>query len=379
MMYYAAGGAVRDMLLGREMRDADYVFDAPEETFIQRNPSARKTQSACRRIYLLRGQEFTPLGENEDALHANLAERDLTVNSLLLSADGVLHTHPNALTDLRERILRPASRTAFADDPVRVFRTARFAAQFPDFYLHESCLDQMRALPESALAAVAAEQIGKECLKACAAERPGNFLRALRDGACFSPWLCEFVGADDVVAGPSAYHKGSVLEHTAEIMDLAATGASTLAPEERALAVWMALCHDIGKCATPVEILPHHYGHEETGAAMARSLGLRLRLPKRWIKAGELAARLHMKGGRYASLRPGTKVDLLMQAHSARLFRPFIHLVAADAKESELPERMDRDRELILSVPLPPEWRGKHEASGSRLRELRCLALCGKH
>ena len=397
MNYYVAGGAVRDLLLGLPLRDVDYAFAATEEEFIQRNPAARKIQTAPCPVYLLDGQEFAPL-IRQDAVR-DLSRRDFTINALLLAENGVLRMHPDALEDLRKRRIRPASPSALADDPVRAFRAARLAARLPDFSLHEETLAQMRALAaannaysadapagqappagqgRSCLDAIPAEQVGKELRRACLAARPGNFLRALGQGSCLVPWFAEFVRADALPAGPAAYHNASVFEHTIEIMDSTAEVARHHCgtEAERALSVWMALCHDLGKSATPGDILPHHYGHEERGAVMAESLGLRLRLPGIFVKAGKLAALLHMKAGRYASLRPGTRTDMLMRLHAAGLVAPFSWMAAADSSRPDLPGVWQRDLEHLLAVRLPEQWRNKGELSGIRLRELRCMALC---
>lgn len=397
MKYYVAGGAVRDLLLGRSLRDVDYVFAATEDEFIQRNPTARKIQSAPCSIYLLDGQEFTPLFQCD--VMRDLYRRDFTINALLLSEDGILRMHPEALTDLRHRRIRPASPSALADDPIRAFRAARLAAGLPDFSLHDDALRQMRSLSgdspaipakdrpgdsapsfphaSSSLHSIAAEQVGNETRKACLADAPGNFLRALRQGNCLEPWFREFVRADSIPAGPCTYHDSSVLEHTAKVMDATAriVRQQTGTREERALAVWMAFCHDIGKGATAADILPHHYGHEARGAELALVLGRRLRLPNLFIKAGKLAALLHMQAGNYALLRPGTKTDLLMDLHAANILTPFAWMAAADASQPDLSRILRHDYMRILAVRLPEQWRNQGELSGIRLRELRCMAI----
>lgn len=382
MKYYIAGGAIRDLLLGRSLRDIDYVFDAPESDFIQRNPSARKLQSGGKTLYLLDGQEYSPLppGPTREArLAQDALLRDFTINALLLSPDGVLHMHPQSLDDLRHGLLRPVAASSLADAPVRAFRAARFFAMLPDFSLHAETLRQMDGLGEKELGDIAPEQCGAETMKACRCPRPGNFLRALSSGNCLKPWFTELANAASIPAGPLKYHPSSVLEHTAHLMDtvaqtLSAVGASQNA-NTRPLAVWMALCHDLGKTGTPPETLPKHIGHEERGAEYAARLGTRLRLSNLFIKAGVLAARLHMKAGRYAELRPGSKVDLLAAVHNAGLTEPFWVLAAADSGAPGLPEIAKADLARILAVRLPDDLCNCGELSGNRLRELRCAAL----
>lgn len=105
---YLVGGAVRDRLLGRTPREYDFAFDADEATFLQRNPEARKVGKGVS-VFLLRGQEFMPL---EGTLEEDMRRRDLTINALAEDRDGNLLGHPDALSDLREGILRPASPTS---------------------------------------------------------------------------------------------------------------------------------------------------------------------------------------------------------------------------------------------------------------------------
>lgn len=376
MKYYVAGGAVRDLILGEAPRDVDYVFDGAEDVFIQSNPSARKIKGMVPPLYLVDGQEFSPLETGEKALERNLQARDFTMNALLLDEQGRLYCHPRALADLRGGIIRPVTAAALADSPVRALRAARFFAQFPGCSLHADTLAQMRDLSRQQLAGIAAESAGRECLKALSAAKPGNFLRALHKGGCLDPWFEEFQGAADIPAGPPAYHQESVLEHTALVMDAAAAlcGPGVSAQEQR-LTVWMALCHDIGKTVTPPDILPHHYGHEQQGEALARHLGARLRLPELFIKAGALSARLHMKGGQYASLRPGTRVDLLCSLKPVKLLPPFARVASADSGLPDLPKIMNEELRRILAVKLPPDKQNRGAASGALLREMRCMAL----
>ena len=137
IMYFAAGGAVRDLLLGRAYRDVDFTFAGSEQDFIQRNPSARQLETGNSAIYFLHGQEYGLLQKSgmdlRKAIESDLLRRDFTINSLLLSPSGILHAHPQALCDLRKKWIRPASASSLADDPVRVLRAARFCAAVPSF------------------------------------------------------------------------------------------------------------------------------------------------------------------------------------------------------------------------------------------------------
>lgn len=172
------------------------------------------------------------------------------------------------------------------------------------------------------------------------AEAPGTALAmAARQR---EKWLPCFLGeADTIPAGPRPYHTGSVLAHTARCMDAVAGDP---------LAVWMALAHDAGKLTTPEALWPHHYGHESRGKRLALVWARQLGLPEEYGQAGVLAARLHMKGGRYALLRPGKKFDLLREVAASGFFPSFWKVVDADTKSS-VSEVASRDWRRIRELP----------------------------
>lgn len=450
MKTYLVGGAVRDLLLGGMPREHDVAFEGDAACFVRQNPGARKVGRDID-VYLLDGVEHMPL---RGTLDEDLAARDFTINAMALTETGMLHAHPQALADLAARVLRPASPTALADSPVRVFRAARFAARFPEFSVHPETLAHMREVAASgALDSLPAEQVCRETLKALGTHCPGRYLKVLHAGGCLLPWFAELAGADRVPAGPARYHTGSVLDHVARVMDmaaaLAAPGAANgpdlntwdspempgMHPPRPELVTWMALCHDLGKVTTDADVLPRHYGHEDRGAPLARALGARLAMPMRFIEAGDMAARLHMRLARYAELRPGTRVDLLLAMHLRGLLPAMRLLVLADgtgkgmdtgpdcalrqpddaagmAAQGEpaaatvtasppasdtgdalapydppripdaclsrleaLQRRTESELATLLAVKLPPEFRNLGAASGAHLRELRSMAL----
>ena len=363
---YLVGGCIRDILLGRPLKDLDFSFSGQISEFIAQYPQARRVGRSIN-VWIHEHCEFSPLVGG--TIESDLLARDLTINAMAMDECGRLHLHPQALSDLLNKILRPASFGAFTADPARVFRLARLAAVFPDFIISDDGLAQIRQIPAAKLAALPAERVGRELRQVLLvmhkATQPGRFLRLLEAGACLSPWFAEFANSGDIPAGPPPWHNESVLEHTAQIMDKC---------QGNPLSVWMAMCHDLGKVGTDPKILPHHYGHELRGEHAALMLGERLRLPCKFILAGRLSAALHMKGGRYAELRPGTRRDLLWKVHQAGLDEPFWKLVRADSGYDYWP-KVQKDLQTILSVKLPPLLRDKGEASGYRLREMQCEAL----
>ena len=363
MRIYLVGGAVRDQLRGVAPVDFDYVAVGGDEFELRRRVPGLTRVGQGIAVFVRGSAQYTL--SNFATIEEDLGSRDLTVNALARDESGQVVAHPLALSDLREKILRPVAVANFLADPVRAIRAARFAALFPDFAVHHDLLLAMRAVPQDALGRAAAERVGQEVLKACAAPVPGNFLRILQTGQKLDPWLAEFLGAELVPAGPPMFHETSVLEHTAQVMDRCFGDT---------LGVWMALCHDLGKTATRPELLPHHHGHEEIGAQMAQTLAARLRLPNRFRLAGRLAARWHMAAGRYADLRPSTRVRLLFELDKAGMMESFFRTVAADQGGEHL-ERARRELFVLKSVRLPEKHRDQGPKSADILLQLRCEAL----
>lgn len=362
--WYVVGGAVRDLLLGRPAHDVDISFSGGAESFLQCFPSARNTGSLPE-IWLVGPDEFTPL---EEDIESDMLTRDLTVNAAAFDAEGRFFCHPDFLHDLEKKVLRLASPDALLRDPLRLFRVARFAAALPGFSVSSETLDAMRSLNhahEEAVAALPAERVGRELMRALASPVPSRFFTVLREAECLSPWFRELMPAAEIPAGPSPWHDNSVLDHTLEVMDRCAG---------HPLAAWMALCHDLGKICTDASILPHHYGHERRGTELARTLGARLRFPSRYIRAAVTGTVLHMKGGIYGSLRAGTRRDMLCQLQEARIFHEFWILAGADGGWNWEPAA-SRDLAAVRAVRLPEQWRNRGAESGRRLRILQCEAL----
>lgn len=363
MKFYLVGGAIRDMLLGTPPKEYDFSFSGTVDDFISRNPSARKAGNDFG-ICIHHGIEYAPL--RGDSIEEDLTRRDLTINALALDSEGRLYSLPTTLSDIQKKIIRPASRTAFMDDPLRVFRVARFAAAFPDFSVHSQTITQLKEVARSGcLNGLTPERVGTELLKALATVNPGRFLEVLEAGNCLAPWFNELSLMPSIPAGPIQYHSEDCFAHTVNTVNSCSSDVT---------ARYMALCHDLGKQLTEKEMLPRHIGHEKRGEEQAKVLGERLKLSNNLIRAGMVAAREHMKGGMYDTLRAGTRVDLLYPLHKMRLLESFFDMIRADSGNDFLPAAT-ADLQVILSVTLPEEYQNLGAESGNRLRELRCLAL----
>lgn len=149
-------------------------------------------------------------------------------------------------------------------------------------------------------------------------EFPGDALKTWRN-----PLPLFFDMAASVPAGPRPWHSGSMLEHMARCMNAVAGDP---------MAVWLAFVHDAGKLTTPAALLPHHYGHEHRGAILAPIWAEQLNLGRAYAEAGALAARWHMRAGKYPILRPGKKLQLLRDFPPLGQGRPFWKMVDVDTR-----------------------------------------------
>lgn len=357
---------MRDMLLGISPKEYDFVFSGTVNEFISCNPTARKAGNDFG-ICILHGIEYAPI--RGESIEEDLTFRDLTVNAFALDEGARLYTLPQTLHDLQKKILRHASKNTFVQDPLRVFRVARFAAELPDFSVHTETVEMMRYVSaEGLLDELTPERVGTELLKALQSPAPGRFLEVLNDAACLNPWFTELCQMSSIPAGPVRYHNGDCLAHIVNTVNRC---------ESDVTARYMALCHDLGKQETCEEILPRHIGHEKRGESLAERLGRRLKLSSHLVRAGVVAARQHMKGAQYPTLRAGTKVDLIYSLYKQQIFEAFFMMVAADSGNNYLLQAK-ADLDVLLSVSLPPEQQNLGEESGRKLRELRCLALSVK-
>ncbi|MBF0226295.1 MAG: hypothetical protein HQK76_12645 [Desulfobacterales bacterium] len=364
MQIYIVGGSVRDNILEINSKDTDFVvIGSNEKEFLSRFPKAKKVGTRkC--VYILRGKEYT-LSESKD-IYEDLKVRDLTINAFAKDESGRIYGLPESFEDINNKILRPVSEKNFFDDPLRVFRAARFASVFPEFTFHSYLYEVMEAVGKSGLMHnISAERVGNECLKACNGKNPGRFLELLSKTGCLYPWLKEFQNAHKIPAGPVPYHFGSVLDHIIEVMN-------ELKGSE--IEVWMGLCHDIGKTITDENIWPHHFDHDNKGEPLALELGERLKLPTKFIRAGAIAAKFHMKAGNYNKLSISKKIDLILTLNKINLLKELFNFVKADKRIDFYPEALQH-LNTVLSVSLPDDKKNLGVKSGEILHSIRCHKL----
>ena len=348
MQTYLVGGAVRDKLLGKSSSDHDYVVvgATPDDMLREGFRSVGKDfpvflhPRTNEEYALARTERKTGRGYHAFAFHADpsvtleedLARRDLTINAMAEDADGKLVDPYGGARDLEARVLRHVS-PAFAEDPVRVLRVARFLARYAalGFTIADETLAVMRAMVDDGeVDHLVAERVWAETRKALAEATPSAFLQALR--ACGALRVL-FPEVDALYGVPqrAEYHpEVDTGVHVEMVLDMAAR----LAPGDDLIG-FCALTHDLGKALTPKEQLPKHIMHEEHGVAPLRALAERLRVPAEHAALAELCCRLHLLAHRAAELKPATIVGLFDKLDAWRKpqrLEQFLTVCEADAR-----------------------------------------------
>lgn len=364
---YLVGGAVRDQLMGKTPKDKDYcVTGISAEEFSRLFPEAILTGKDFP-VFRIDGEEYalarterkTGRGYKgfqvdsspEVTIEEDLRRRDLTINSVAIEvATGEVVDPFGGVEDIRRGIIRATSE-AFREDPLRVYRAARFAARF-GFRVEPGTLAMMRDMKEE-LPALTPERVGLEVIKAALeTENPSIFFRVLAEADVLDVHFPELSALIGVPQPPEHHPEGDAFEHSMQVLD--AMARMTKDPVLR----WVAVVHDLGKGVTPKELLPRHHGHEKAGVPLVEALGRRIRLPKRYTQAAKVGAAEHMRAFRIGEMRPGKAVRLLEQVRKTALgVEGLSLLVKADHRgrnnpDAEVPEAEEliRMAEVIFSV-----------------------------
>ena len=343
MRAYIVGGAVRDALLGLPVKDRDWVVvgSSPEDMLARGfrpvgkdfpvflHPTSGE-EYALARTERKSGNGYTGFicyAAPEVTLEEDLARRDLTINAIARDEDGTLIDPYSGLADLKAKVFRHVS-PAFAEDPLRILRVARFAARFTDFHIAPETLALMRhmvALGE--VDHLVAERVWQEFARGLMEAHPSRMIRVLRECGALAHILPE-VDKLFGVPQPAKHHPEiDTGEHVMMVIDRAAAEHLPLA------ARWACLLHDLGKADTPADILPHHYGHEAKSAERAREVSERLRAPTDCRDLAVMLAREHGILGQADVLRPETMVKVLERCDALR--RPERFLLMLDAAAAD--------------------------------------------
>jgi len=344
METYLVGGAVRDQLLGLPVKDRDYVVvgSTPADMIkagyqpvgkdfpVFLHPESKDEYALARteRKTAPGYHGFTFHTDPEVTLEEDLRRRDLTINAIAQSPDGLLIDPFGGQQDIQQRKLRHVS-DAFAEDPVRLLRVGRFLARFHalGFSIAEQTQTLMRHMSESGEAdALVAERVWQELEKVLVLDSPAEFFKALRECGALHAILPE-INALFGIPQPEQWHPeiDSGVHTMMSLQQACHLGAD---PMMR----FAVLCHDLGKAKTPADKLPSHPGHEAVGAELTKTLCDRLRIPGRYRELAMLVARYHTHVhraqelsvskltrliGSFDVLRKPERLELILQACEA--------------------------------------------------------------
>lgn len=340
---YIVGGWVRDTLRHYPPKDKDYVIcHLKEDIFVSNFPQAEKIGKSFP-VYLLEidGKKcelafarkekksghgykgFDTIYDETVTIEEDLYRRDTTMNAIAYDVlNKKLIDLYGGIKDIENKKIRAISHY-FVDDPVRALRVARQAAEFNftvemnTFNFMRLCKDEFSYEPQ--------ERIFEELKKALATEYPSVFFRVLQRADLLETLFPEIYALIGKIQPEYFHPEGDAFEHTMEIVDLVAGMTDDLAVR------FAGLVHDIGKGATPKEMLPHHYGHERIGGDILLKWNKRMTLPKKWLQGGLFVIKEHMRAARLAKV--SKIVDLLLAVEKNPLgFEGFNCVILADSK-----------------------------------------------
>ena len=369
MKTFVVGGSVRDALLGRPHGDRDWVVvgATPEQMLAAGFRAVGKDfpvflhPQTQEEYALARTERKTAPGYHGFAFHAapdvtleqDLARRDLTINAMARDDTGTLIDPFGGQHDLQAHVLRHVS-PAFAEDPVRILRVARFAARFGDFTVAPETMQLMRQMVASGEAdALVAERVWQELARGLMEARPARMLDVLHTCGALARILPELDRLWGVPQAAEVHPEVDTGAHMLLVIDAAARLDAALP------ARWAALLHDLGKGTTPPAEWPKHKGHEERGVDLVRSVNERLRVPGDCRDASVLTAREH--GNLFHALEFSAEelVQLLDRCDAWRRPALLAHvLVACEADH--------RGRTGFADAPFPQRARVLHALDVAR-------------
>jgi len=328
MRFYLTGGAVRDELLGKEVRDKDYIIlDADKDKLLglKFEPVGKDFE-----VYLHpeTKDEYTLAFENN--LYKELERRDLTVNSIAKDIQTGEYYDPfNGIKDIQQKVLKHTS-LFFSDDPIRLLRVARFACQFPEFTIHNDTLKLCQTLSQKIdlFESIAGERYLLELKKALALNSPKLFFEHLREWGTLDLFFSELAQLWGVPQRQDYHPEGDCWIHTMLVLEKSCQLSQDFSIR------FASLVHDLGKGVTPIEILPSHFKHEITGTPLVERVSKRFKVDNYTKKLAVAVCKNHLNVHKVFELKAGTILNLLTALNALRegtLFEDALTCCYADA------------------------------------------------
>jgi tRNA nucleotidyltransferase (CCA-adding enzyme) len=339
MKTYMVGGAVRDALLGLPVNDHDWVAvgATPEEmvaagyTPVGKDFPVFLHPQTKEEVALARTERKSAPGYRGFTVHADpgvtleedLMRRDLTINAMARDEEGTLIDPYHGQRDLQAKRLRHVS-AAFAEDPVRILRLARFAARFSDFTVADdttALMQQMVAAGE--VDALVPERVWQEFARGLMEHKPSRMFEVLRSCGALARLLPE-VDRLWGIPQPAAHHpEVDTGVHLMLVLDMAAHMNAPLTVR------FACLGHDLGKGTTPVDVLPRHIAHEARSVKLVAAVCERLRVPTDCRELAVVVAREHGNVHRSGELDAAAVMRLLERCDAWRRPQRFTEMLLA--------------------------------------------------
>ena len=388
MEIYEVGGCIRDELMGITPKDRDYVVvgSTPEEMIELGYKQVGESfpvflsetgdEYALARTEISIGPSHTDFKvdfSSEVTLEQDLKRRDLTINAIAKSEDGVIHDPYNGIKHIESKIFRVTSSQSFEEDPLRVLRLARFAARFGPEWTIDPSTKLIAARMD--LSTLNGDRIQKELIRALMEPYPVLFFKTLVElnalhkvfpelnNLRFSPEKLEYHGERDTFA------------HT--MLVLKVTRALDGCTEDRMIA---ALLHDFGKMRS--HEAPRFVGHENE-IQMVDDFCEKYRCTASARSLARMFMKYHMRLHNLRKMKP-VKIVRLIKAISRNIddiimlgIADHMGRIAKDTQEIGHLERLKDQHDVVMSIRLTEsEMQGlSGEAIGMKLEQKRVKAL----
>jgi tRNA nucleotidyltransferase (CCA-adding enzyme) len=378
MKTYAVGGCIRDDLLGLPVQDRDWVVvGATPQAMIDAgflpvgkdfpvflHPTTHEEHA------LARTERKTAAGYHGFVFHTDpsvtleddLARRDFTVNAMARGDDGVLVDPFGGQRDLQDRVFRHVG-PAFAEDPVRILRLARFMARFADFAVAPETMALCRSMVAAGeVDALVPERVWQELARGLMQDHPARMFETLRECGALARLLPEVDALWGVPQRADYHPEVDTGIHLMMVLQAAATLQCSLP------ARFACLLHDLGKATTPADILPRHIGHEGRSVDLARRVCQRLKVPNDCRDLALLVAAEH--GNIHASGKFDAAPVMRLLERCDALRKPERFADALRACEADARGRLHREHE-----PYPQAERLRAALAAARTVDAGAIAL----
>lgn len=301
---FVVGGAVRDLLLGREVKDWDLTTNLVPEEILKLFPKNSYYNNLFGTVGIIgkyeeifevttyRSEEGYTDSRHPDrviwgkSLEEDVKRRDFTINAMAMDINGKIFDFWDGQNDLKNNLIRTVGNPdeRFGEDALRMIRAIRLAAQLK-FQIEEKTFASI-VKNAKLINNIANERIRDELFKILVTDKPGDGLIVLKNSGILAeimPEILEGVGMEQ-----RGHHIYDVWKHSLEALN----NCSSLNPITRLAA----LLHDIGKPVVMKKIGDNNtfHNHEVMGSRIALTIGKRLKLSKDELQQLFILTRWHM-------------------------------------------------------------------------------------